>query len=318
MRAVLVTDRTGPAGVHVRDVPTPRPHPDHVLVEVRAAGVTFPDLLLAYGRYQEVPELPFVLGGEFAGVVLDAPSGSAFTPGDRVVCSSYTGFAEQASVPCGRVLPLPDDITFEDGACLPANYLTMMFGLGRRGRMQAGERVLVHGASGGVGTASIQLALALGASQVVAVTSSPLPIVDARLHVVPVEGFAARTKSLTEGHGVDVVVDPVGGDRIVQSLSCMAPGGRALVLGFASGTIPTIDVGLTLEHQVDLVGVGWGAYLVNQPETLREEWDSLVSLMREHPRLRPVIDRILTLDDAADALRALEDRRARGRLVLRP
>ncbi|WP_370617765.1 NADPH:quinone oxidoreductase family protein [Mumia sp. Pv 4-285] len=318
MRAVLVTDRTGPSGVRVHDVPEPELQPGHVLVEVKAAGVTFPDLLLTHGRYQEVPDLPFVLGGEFAGVVRKASYGSGHKVGDRVVCSSYRGFAELVSVPSGRVMPLPAEVPYEIGACLPANYLTMVFALLHRGRLQRGERVLVHGASGGVGVAAIQLALALGASQVIAVTSNLPSALDPRVHVVPAESFAAHTDALTVGAGVDVVVDPVGGERLARSLACMSAGGRALVIGFAAGTIPTISVDAALERNIDLVGVGWGSYLEGNPDELHRVWDQLMGLMREDRTIRPVIDRILPLEGAEEALRMLEARQARGRVVLRP
>jgi NADPH2:quinone reductase len=311
MRAVQVVRRTGPSGVTVRSVPAPVPGPDEVLVEVRAAGVTFPELLLSYGRYQEAPALPFGLGGEFAGVVRTAPVGSPFAPGDRVACASaYRGFAELAAVPAGRVLPLPPDIPFTVAACLPANYLTMTFGLIQRGRLRPGETVLAHGASGGIGVATIQLAAAYGA-RVIAVTDHPPSVLDGLCEVVPVADFAGSVR------GVDVVVDPVGADRLDRSLDCLAPGGRALVVGFAGGTIPTLRTERVAALGVDVVGVGWGAYLARRPDRMRAEWDRLSPLVASGAA-RPPIGHVLPLERAAEALTRLENRTARGRIVLTP
>nr|BFE58382.1 NADPH:quinone oxidoreductase family protein [Dactylosporangium thailandense] len=322
MRAARVVRHTGPSGIEVQRIPAPTAADGEVLVEVRAAGVTFPELLLSYGRYQERPSLPFVLGGEFAGVVRQAPVGSPFAPGDRVACASaQRGFAELAAVPVGHVLPLPGRIGFPVAACLPANYLTMTFGLLHRGRLRPGETVLVHGASGGLGVAAMQLASAFGAT-VIAVTSTPLaellaPVGYAPDHVVPVDGFAAAVLDLTGGRGVDLVVDPVGNDRLEQSLDCLAPLGRALVLGFAGGTIPVLATGRLAARNADIVGVGWGAFLAARPERLQAEWRRLLPLV-ERGLARPPIGRLLPLHSAAEALTMLEHRTARGRIVLLP
>lgn len=322
MRAARVIRRTGPSGVEVRDVPVPRRGDGEVLVEVRAAGVTFPDLLLSHGRYQETPELPFGLGGEFAGTVVEAPPGSPFAVGDPVVCSSpFRGFAEFAAVPVRHVLPLPIDVAFTHAACLPSNYLTMTFGLLRRGRMRHGDTVLVHGASGGLGIAAMQLASAFG-GRVIAVTSAPLerilaPVGYAPDHVVPEDRFPEAVAELTGGRGADLVVDPVGNDRLERSLRCLAPLGRALVLGFAGGTIPALRTDQLFALNVDIVGVGWGAFLAVAPERMRVEWERLLPLV-ECGVAKPPIDRLMPLEAAAEALTLLEKRSARGRLVLTP
>lgn len=322
MRAARLVRRTGPSGVEIHPVPVPRAGAGEVLVAVKAAGVTFPDLLLSYGRYQETPELPSGLGGEFAGVVREAPPGSGLRPGDAVVCSSaYRGFAEVATVPLRHVLPLRADVPFPTAACLPSNYLTMTFGLLRRGRMRPGETVVVHGASGGVGVAAMQLASAFG-GRVIAVTSTPLIEVVSKVgyapdHIVPVDGFPAAVNELTGGRGADLVVDPVGGDRIARSLECLAPGGRALVLGFAGGTIPTLRTDRLGTGDVDIVGVGWGAFLATAPDLLRSEWERLLPLVASGVA-RPPVDRVLPLERTAEALALLESRDARGRIVLAP
>ena len=242
MRAVQVVRLDGPAAVEVRDVPEPARSPQQVLVDVAAAGVNFPTSCRPKGLYQYRPELPFTLGSEVAGTVREAPDGSPLAPGDRVVAFTSTGaFAEVAASTPTHVLPLPDNVSFEAGAGLPMNYLTAHFALVVRGHLQAGQAVLVHGAAGGVGTACVQLAAALGAT-VIAVVSSDAKAEVARAagaaHAVPVEGFRDAVKELG---GVDLVVDPVGGDRFTDSLRCLRPLGRLLVIGFTAGEIPTVQ-----------------------------------------------------------------------------
>ncbi|GFJ82384.1 zinc-binding dehydrogenase [Phytohabitans houttuyneae] len=210
---------------------------------------------------------------------------------------------------------------FPHAACLPSNYLTMTFGLLRRGRMRRGDTVLVHGASGGLGIAAMQLASAFG-GRVIAVTSAPLdrilaPVGYAPDHVVPEDGFPEAVAELTGGRGADLVVDPVGNDRLERSLRCLAPLGRALVLGFAGGTIPTLRTDQLFARNVDVVGVGWGAFLAVAPEQMAAEWKRLLPLV-ECGVAKPPIDRVLPLEAAAEALTLLEERSARGRLVLTP
>lgn len=320
MRAVQVTRLAGPAALEVSDVPTPD-DPDKVLIEVRAAGVSFPDLLLSQGLYQVKPEPPFIPGAEVAGVVRSAPAGAPFAVGDRVAAfPGLGGFAEVVAADPGTVFSLPDGVEFPAGAALPMNYLTVHFALCRRGGLVAGDWVLVHGAGGGVGTAAIQLAAALGA-QVVAVVSSDTKADAARAagahHVVTAADFRQQVAALTQGRGVDVVVDPVGGDRFTDSLRCLAPEGRLLVVGFAAGEIPTVRVNRLLLTNVAVVGVGWGAFWGARPGYLAQQWGELAPLL-ERGELAPLLGSRYPLAQAAVALVEMQQRRTVGKTVLLP
>ena len=319
MRAVQITRLDGPEALEVVDVPVPEARPGTVLVDVHAAGVTFPEVLQSRGEYQLKPDLPFVPGSEVAGTVRSAPDGSAFTVGQRVVAfPGLGGFAEVAAVPEGMVFPLPERMSFAQGAALPMNYLTMHFGLVQRGRLQEGETVLVQGAAGGVGTAAVQLAAALGA-RVIAVTSTQDKAEVARAagahETVLADGFRDAVKDLTGGAGVDVVVDPVGGDRFTDSLRSLAREGRLLVIGFTAGEIPTVKVNRLLLNNISVVGVGWGAYWTRSPGYLQEQWAELLPLL-EAGRLDPVLGSTHPLEDASKALLELDERRAAGKVLL--
>ncbi|WP_031510309.1 NADPH:quinone oxidoreductase family protein [Streptomyces megasporus] len=320
MRAVQVVSLDGPEAVRVTDVDDPRPAPNQVLIDVHAAGVTFPDVLLTRGEYQLKPEPPFVPGSEVAGTVVDAPEGSGFRPDDRVAAfPGFGGFAERVAADPAVVFPLPERLSFTAGAGVPMNYLTVHFALARRGRLRSGETVLVHGAAGGVGTAAVQLARALGA-RVIAVVSTEAKAEVARRagahETVPVEGFRQAVAELTEGRGVDVVVDPVGGDRFTDSLRALAPEGRLLVVGFTGGEIPTVKVNRLLLNNIEVVGVGWGAFWLPRPEYLREQWEEILPHL-EAGRLDPLVGSTHPLERAADALRELDGRGAVGKVVLR-
>jgi NADPH2:quinone reductase len=319
VRAVQVVTLNGPAAVQLSEVPEPTTSGGSVVVEVHAAGVAFPDVLLTRGRYQYRPDPPFTLGAEISGVVRSAPAGSAVRPGDRVAAfPMFGGFAEVVAVQPHLVLPLPDSVSFETGAALPMNYLTAHFALLRRGRLTAGETVLVHGAAGGVGTAAVQLARAQGA-RVLAVVSSEQKADMARTagahEVVLAEGFRDAVKELTRGAGVDIVVDPVGGDRFTDSLRSLAPEGRLLVIGFTGGEIPTVKVNRLLLNNIEVVGVGWGAFWMSRPEFLQEQWAQLLPLLADG-RIDPPIGRAYPMEQTAAALDDVEQRRALGKLVL--
>lgn len=321
MRAVQVVEFAGPAAVVCRDVPEPAPGEHDVLVEVRAAGVAFPDLLHTRGRYQVRYDLPFTLGGECAGTVRRAPASSSLRVGDRVAAILPVGaFAELVAVPAHLVVPLPDALTFDEGACLPTNHLTAHFALNDRGQLRAGETVLVHGAAGGLGTASVQQAVAMGA-RVVAVTSTPAKADLARKvgahDVVDAATFRAEVAELTGGRGVDVVVDPVGGDRFTDSLRCLASGGRLLVLGFTAGEIPTVKVNRLLLTNTDVRGVGWAGPAFAAPGFVAEQWKQLLPHLRSGA-LTPPVAEIVPFDRAADALAVVDERRVLGKVVLRP
>ena len=320
MRAVQITTLDGPSALEVVAVDEPAAGPDAVVIDVHVAGVTFPEVLQSRGKYQLKPELPFTPGSEVAGVVRSAPEGSGLSVGQRVAAfPGLGGFAEVVAVAPSMVFPLPDSVSFEAGAALPMNYLTVHFGLVRRGQLKSGETVLVHGAAGGIGTAATQLAVALGA-KVIAVVSSPDKVETARAagaqDVVLVEGLKDAVKELTGGRGVDLVVDPVGGDRVTDSLRSLGREGRLLVIGFTGGEIPQVKVNRLLLNNVSVVGVGWGAFWMGEVPFLQEQWADLLPLL-EAGRLDPVLGAIFPLEEASKALLELDERRATGKVLLR-
>ena len=319
MRAVLVTRLGGPDAAQVAEVEDPRPSPGEVLIDVYAAGICFPDLLLCRGKYQIKPELPFIPGLEGAGIIRSAPEHSGLRPGNRVVAFSGSGgFAEQVCVDARAVFVLPQHISFLAGAALPLNYLTVHFALTRRGRLQPGETVLVQGAGGGIGTAAVQLAHVLGARVIAVVSTATKAEAAGRAgadEVIFAEGFRDAVPELTAGRGVNVVVDPVGGDHFIESLRCLAPEGRMLVVGFTGGEIPTVKVNRLLLNNIEVVGVGWGAFWLRQPEYLHQQWAQLLPHL-EAGTLDPVVSCCYPLERASAALRELDERRAIGKIIL--
>ena len=318
MRAAVITALTGPEAVEIRQLPEPTPKPGQVLIDVEYAGVVFPDVLQTRGEYQMRPELPFTPGWEVAGVVRADAGG--FRPGDRVAAMPVIGgFAETVAVDPDMVFPLPDEMPFDKGAAVPLNYLTMHFALLRRAQLKKGETVMVQGAAGGVGTAACQLAAAYGA-RVIAVVSTPDKGEVARAagahEVVPVDGFRDEVRRLTGGRGVDVVVDPVGGNRFTDSLRSLAREGRLLVLGFTGGEIPTVKVNRLLLTNTTVMGVASKELWVDEPEYAGRQWRDLMPLTASGA-IDPPIGSVFTLDDAAAAIRSLDDRRAAGRVLVR-
>jgi len=317
---VQITTLDGPSALEVVEVDEPAAKADSVVIDVHVAGVTFPEVLQSRGQYQLKPELPFIPGSEVAGVVRSAPDGSGLATGQRVAAfCGLGGFSEVAAAPPAMVFPLPDSVSFEAGASLPMNYLTVHFALVRRGRLQPAETVLVHGAAGGIGTAAVQLATALGA-KVIAVVSSQDKVETAQAagaqDVVLAEGFKDAVKELTGGRGVDIVVDPVGGDRFTDSLRSLGREGRLLVIGFTGGDIPQVKVNRLLLNNISVVGVGWGAFWMGEMPYLQEQWADLLPLL-EAGRLEPVLGRSFPLEQASQALLELDERRATGKVLLR-
>jgi NADPH2:quinone reductase len=319
MRAARVETLDGPGAIVVGEVPDPQAAPGEVLIEVHAAGVTFPDVLQSQGLYQVKPELPFIPGQVLAGVVLSAPSEASAQVGDRVAALSLTGaFAELATAPSERVFPLPDRVSFAAGAGVAFNYLTAHFAFTERGRLSDGETVLVHGAGGGLGSAAVQLARALGARVIAVVSTAQKGDIawQAGAHdVVAVDGFLPAVRELTGGRGVDIVFDPVGGDRVTDSLRSLATQGRLLVIGFTGGEIPTVRLNRLLLNNIDVVGVGWGAYALARRDYVQEEWREIAAML-DSGALDPVIGATYPLADAAAAVGALANRQALGNVVL--
>ncbi len=314
MRAVQITRLDGPEAVEVDEVPEPT-DADKVVVDVAAAGVAFPELLQTRGLYQYKPELPFVPGAEVAGTVVSAPEGSGFAPGDRVAALTVLGgFAERVATTPDLTFPLPESVSFEKGAAFLFNYCTVYFALIERGGLAAGETVLVHGAAGGIGTATIQVAKAFGAGTVIAVVSTQEKGEVAKAagadEVVLADGFRE-----TVGRRVDIVVDPVGGDRFTDSLRTLRENGRLLVIGFTAGSIPEVKVNRLLLNNVSVVGVGWGAYAMTRPGHIATEFAALEEHLRSG-RLDPPVGATYPLDEAASALASLEGRTVTGKVVL--
>ncbi len=319
MKAIQITSLDGPDAIELRDVDAPVVAEGQVLIEVKAAGVAFPEVLQSRGRYQIKPDLPFTPGAEVAGVVRAAAESTGFAVGDRVAALPLLGgFAEQVAAQADLTFKLPDSVSFEQGSSIPFNYLTVYFALIERGQMVEGDSVLVHGAAGGVGTASIQLAKAFGAGRVIAVTSTAdkgaIALEAGADEFVLVDGFKDSVKA--QG-GVDLVVDPVGGDRFTDSLRCLKENGRLLVIGFTGGSIPTVQVNRLLLNNISVVGVGWGAFVLKRPGYVAQQWEAILPHLRSGA-LSPVIGERFALANAAQALNLIDNRKATGKVLLTP
>jgi NADPH:quinone reductase len=331
VRAIQITELTGPAtAVKLVDVPEPElAHPitpgEGVVVEVHAAGVAFPEVLQTRGLYQVKPELPFIPGAEVAGVVRSAPAGAHVQPGDRVAAFSFTSaFAELAVAPAPFVFKLPEALDMRQGAALILNYHTVYFALVTRGRLVAGETVLVHGAAGGIGTAALQVAKGLGA-RTVAVVSSDAKAAIARdcgaEHVLRSDSdWKDQVKALG---GADIVLDPVGGDRFTDSLRSLREGGRLVVVGFAEGSIPEVRVNRLLLGNTEVVGAGWGGYVLSgwgedsvRKQAYVNEVDAALRGLIDAGHVRPVVGAHFPLEQAAQALTLIDERGATGKVVL--
>jgi NADPH:quinone reductase len=325
MRAVQISELSGPEGLGVVDAEEPQPTHmltpgEGVLIDVKAAGVSFPDVLQTRGLYQLKPELPFVPGAEVAGTVLGAPAGSGLQQGQRVMAFTVLGgMAQRAVAPAYLTFALPDELDWGQGASVILNYHTVYFALAQRGRLKAGERVLVHGAAGGVGTAALQVAKALGAQTIAVVSSDEKERVAREAgadEVARSDGPWREQATELSGGGVDVVLDPVGGDRFTDSLRSLREGGRALVVGFTGGSIPEVKVNRLLLRNIEVVGAGWGAYVMGHPNRNREIGEAIEQMIADG-FVRPIVGMSFGLEEAAEAFRAIDERRALGKVVLK-
>lgn len=319
MRAQQIVSLDGPAGLRMAEVPEPE-GAGRVVIEVAAAGVCFPDVLMSRGAYQLRPPLPFTPGLEVAGRVREAPPGCGVAAGDRVAAVvGQGGFAEVVAAEPESVLPVPASLSMEEAAGLIVNYHTAHFALTRRARLRPGEWVAVHGAGGGLGSATLQVAHALGARTVALVSSEEKADMARRAgadSVVDLRGdWAGELRRSNAGRGVDVIADPVGGDRFDESVRCLAPEGRLLALGFAAGRIPSVAANRLLLRNIAVVGVGWGAFLAVTPGFFTETARALEPMLASGV-VRPLLGAVVGFDQAADALRLVEDRRAVGKVVL--
>jgi len=318
VRAVQVTALTGTDGLREARIGAPA-HDDAVVIDVYSAGVAFPDLLMSRGQYQRKPTVPFVPGVEVAGLVSSAPAESRCARGDRVAAFvRLGGWAEQVSARPEFVFPLPPSVSFRAGAGLPMNYLTAHLALIRRGGLRRGETLLVHGSAGGLGTALVQVGKAVGA-RVLAVVSTPakasIALDCGADEIIALDGWLDEARRLTGGAGVDVIADPVGGNRFLDSVRGLAREGRLLVLGFADGTIPSVPANRLLLANVDVRGVAWGSLIEDEPEYPAEQWRDLLRWMTAG-HIRPVIGREFPLAAAAEALSELGTRSATGKITL--
>jgi NADPH2:quinone reductase len=325
VKAVQIVELSGPDdALRVADVP--EPEASHMLtpgsgvvVDVHAAGVSFPEVLQTRGQYQLKPPLPFVPGSEVAGTVRSAPAGASVKEGERVAAfCALGGFAEVAVAPEFLTFPLADALDFAQGAGLILNYHTAWFALRLRGRLDEGEIVLVHGAAGGVGTAALQVAKGLGARTIAVVSSDEKEEVARAAgadEVVRSDGPWKDEAKEISGGGVDVVLDPVGGDRFLDSLRSLREGGRVVVVGFTGGSIPEVKVNRLLLNNTEIVGAGWGAYVMPKPNVNREIGTGVNSLVEEG-FVRPIVGARFSPEQGADALRLIDERRATGKVVL--
>jgi len=315
---------TGPEDVEWTEVAEPAESAEPaagggVVIDVAAAGVSFADLLQTRGAYQMRVALPYTPGMDAAGVVRSCAPGADFRPGQRVaVLVPYGCWQEVIDVPPGRVLPLPDGMSFEAAAAAPLNYLTGLFALVRRARALAGETLLVHGAAGGVGTAAVQLGKALGLRTIAVAgdeTKREFAVRCGADHAVPSDGWLAAVRDLVGERAVDIVVDPVGSDRMTDSLRSLAPEGRLLVLGFAGGEIPVVKVNRLLLGNTGVLGVASREFFEQRPALMTELWGQLMELWRTRMLADPPVE-AYPFADARGALRAIADRRALGKVVL--
>lgn len=324
MRALVCKDFAPYKNLTVEKAPEPPLGEGMVMLDVKAAGVNFPDILLVEGNYQMKPPTPFVPGMEAAGVISDlGEKVQGVKEGDRVIAATMLGaFAEKVPVHFSQVVPMPESMSFEEGAALTTIYGTSYHALKDRARLKEGETVLVLGAAGGVGIATVQLAKAMGA-KVIAAASSDEKLqfcrdngADETINYTT-EDLKARVKELTGGKGVDVVYDPVGGDYAEPALRATGWDGRYLVIGFASGPIPKIPLNLALLNSRNIQGVFWGAWAGQNPrdnaKNLKEIFD-----FYEAGKIKPQVSASYKLEDYAKAFEDLLERRVKGKVVLTP
>lgn len=324
MKAIVCRELGPPERLHYEDVPEPVPQPDEVCIRVHAAGVNFPDTLIIQGRYQVRAEPPFTPGAEVAGEVLAVGERIRhLRAGDRVAALlPYGGYAEQVCAPGEAVIALPRELDFETGAAFPLAYGTTIHALVQRGRLAAGETLLVLGAGGGVGLAAVQIGKLLGA-RVIAAAGSPEKLALAQHYGADAvinyrhESLKEQVKALTDGKGADVIYDPVGGDLAQDCLSCINWNGRYLIIGFAAGGIPQLAANRLLLKGASAVGVFWGAFMAREPKVNFDNFERLMAWITAGD-LRPHVSRTYPLADAAQALADMAARRVTGKIVLLP
>jgi NADPH:quinone reductase len=324
MRAVLCERWGGPEQLRLSDVALRDPGPGEVRLRARAAGVNFPDVLIIQKKYQVQPELPFSPGAEIAGEVIAAgPGAGAFRPGDRVAAyCTIGGFAEQAVVPASKCFPLPAEVSFEVGAVALLAYGTSWHALRDRAGLRQGETLLVLGAAGGVGLAAVDIGKSMGARVIAAASSDEKLALCASFGADGLLNYGTEKlrdgiRRLTDGRGPDVIYDPLGGDFAEAAFRSIGWRGRHLVIGFASGPIPSLPLNLPLLKGASVIGVFWGSHTEREPEQHRSEVAEMMAWMASG-RLRPLISRRYTLDEVPNALDDIASRRVVGKVVVTP
>ncbi|HVU00668.1 MAG TPA: NADPH:quinone oxidoreductase family protein [Polyangiaceae bacterium] len=323
MRAVLVEQLQNPADLSVKEAPEPTLTDSGVLVDVRASGVNFFDTLIVQGKYQEKPAFPFIPGGEVSGVVRAVGRAvSGVREGDRVIGHiGHGGFAERVVVPLDRVHPMPDDMSFEEGAAFPIVYGTAYSSVVQRGAIRPGETLVVTAAAGGVGLAAVQIGKAVGARVIALASADKLDVAKQAGADVALDyradGWIDALGAATAGRGADVIVENVGGDVFAGCMKHIAWGGRLVVVGFASGKIPDVAMNRVLLKHVSLVGVHFGPMYERELHTVKDAFRALSSLYAQK-KINPVVSRVLPLESVAEALSALSARGTVGKVVLTP
>ncbi|MCW7540767.1 NADPH:quinone oxidoreductase family protein [Aquabacterium sp. A7-Y] len=322
MHAWICDNPVGPEALTWKEVPTPAPQAGEVLVAVKAAGLNFPDLLIVQNKYQMKPALPFVPGAEFSGVVEAVGEGvSHLKPGDPIAAfAGVGGFGTHAIVPAALVMPLPKGFPFPDAAAFLCTYGTTYHALVDRAALQPGETVLVLGAAGGVGTAAIQIAKAVGAKVIAAASSDEKCALCRELGADATINYTSQNlreaiKALTSGKGPDVVYDPVGGDLAEPVFRSIAWRGRYLVIGFAQGSIPSLPLNLTLLKGASIVGVFWGEFAKREPKNNAAALGQLAAWYAQG-KIKPVIEHQLSMGQLKEAFDLMAARQVRGKLVL--
>jgi NADPH2:quinone reductase len=324
MKAVVCRQWGGPETLVLEDVPSPSAGPGEIVVDVKAAGVNFPDVLIIQGKYQIKPALPFTPGAELAGVVKEVGAGvTHLKPGDPVIAYVTTGgFAEECRVPASHAMKLPPGVDFTAGAAFTLTYGTSWHALKDRAQLKAGETLLVLGAGGGVGLAAVELGKAMGA-RVIAAASSGDKLAVCRTHGADEtidylrEDLRERLRQIAGERGVDVVYDPVGGALAEPALRSTGWRGRYLVIGFASGEIPRLPINLPLLKGSSIVGVYWGEWMRREPEHARGEMGELLGWLRDG-RVKPHVSGRYPLARTAEALVAMTQRSVTGKIVIEP
>ena len=324
MRAVLCTEFGPPEKLVIKNIPIPKPSKGKVRIKVQACGVNFPDTLIIQNKYQYKPDLPFSPGGEVAGIIDKLGEGvTNYSVGEKVMAMTlYGGFAEYILVDANALLRIPKEMNGVTAAGFTMTYGTSMYGLKQRGKLKPGEKLLVLGAGGGVGITAVEIGKLMGA-EVIAGASNDAKLKAAKKagadHLINYSEGNIREKirDITKNAGIDVLYDPVGGELFEPCLRSLAWGGRALVIGFASGTIPKLPTNLTLVKGCSVVGVFWGAFRTKETEVDNQNFEILFNWYKEK-KLSPLVSQQFSLENAKDALLTLVHRKAIGKVILTP